>query len=60
MEVRECAGETRMTRPLLIATTAVAILLALPLAGVGFAQSAQVASFDSYMPELQLSMLQLV
>ncbi len=42
-----------MARPLLIATMAVAILLALPLAGVGFAQSAQVASFDSYMPELQ-------
>ncbi len=42
-----------MTKPLLLVTTAVLIVLALPLAGVGFAQSPQIASFNSYMPELQ-------
>jgi len=42
-----------LTRPLLIATTAVAMLLAQPLAGVGFAQSRQAVSFGSYLPELQ-------
>lgn len=46
-------GKTRKTGPLLIATTAVAMLLALPWGGTGFAQSPQAASFNSYLPELQ-------